>query len=91
MTAIAFRIYPAELADIGVTAEQCVVYCDRLHDAIVARYPGAVVDVEAVANVTGYGSGPRVVSGPDDDCDEGAVRDDVREIADRVLSDIVNA
>lgn len=88
---ITFRIYSAELALIGITVEQCGAYRDRLHEAIVARYPAADIAVDVIANTSGHGSGVRVVSDPDDDCDEHATEADVREISDRVLDGIVNA
>lgn len=88
MTTITFRIYSSHLADMDVTREQCATYADRLRAAITTRYPDAMVDVEVLHNVSGVGAGPRVES---DDGSEDAVEFDVRELSDRVLSDIVNA
>ena len=88
MTSIRFTIYSAELYDMHVTDYQVESYRTRLHGALTVRYPGAEIEVPVVHRTSGSGSGAYVES-YEDGVDERLVAADVRDVADRVLSDVI--
>ncbi|HAM59342.1 MAG TPA: hypothetical protein DCQ64_29615 [Candidatus Rokubacteria bacterium] len=88
---ITFRIHARDLGTIGLTLDDCDRYADQLLVELGTRYPAAKVEVQVNHRDSGAGAGVRVEANADEDCDEGAVTADVRELADQVLTRMVEA